>query len=348
MATANGYFPQVVWNNQRFAVTYRKFVGGKLQVHLAFLDNNTLKMVTPPGEVDLQETNNANSQDNRVVVGPGGQLGVVWASVGTGSQPTTLVFQRVSPAGIKLGKNLTLTTNKISPTIAYNTVDNEYAVVWSGGFTRVSAATGAMVGGVVPFGVAGDPAMVYNTKDKRYAILHGASSGNNLYFAFRDAAGKHVNSSTVYISAPAFKVDTDGGFALAYNATHNEYGVAFRLKPASGGTLYTASLVFMQVNVNGYAPIKATVVSQTEIGLREPALQWNGGAWGLAYTLRGAHKTQALQLSRKGVPVSKTVTMSCPTSATMYYPALAWNGARWAVLWNELPSIDVMVSGWVP
>ena len=347
--TASGWSPRVVWKGQQFAMTYRKTVGGKSQVHLSFLDNK-MKMVTPPGEIDVQEVGSANSQGNQLAVGPGGQLGLVWTQVHSG-QPTSLVFQRVSPAGVKLGKNLTLVTGKLAPSIAYNTVDQEYAVVWAGGFTRISATTGAMVGGVVPFGISGAPAMVYNTKDKRYAILHANISGANLFFAFRDPSGKHVGSSTVYTATAAYKVDNNGSnnpSTLAYNATHNEYGVAFRLRPKSGGTVYTASVEFLQVNTNGYATSKVTAVNLTELGLKEPALQWNGTTWGMAFTLVGPKQTRLQHLNRKGIPVTPMDTMSCTTSVTRMYPDLAWNGSRWGLVWNELSGLSVMARYWIP
>lgn len=173
--------------------------------------------------------------------------------------------------------------------MAYNPGDNEYAVIWTKGIARINASTGALVGGVVPLGITGAPAAVFNTQSKRYAVLHSSGNGKYLHFALRDTAGKGVGSSTVYFSPTGYQVDTNGGnnpAALAYNNVNNEYGVAFRRKPTAGGTLYTAAHLFLQVNLNGAVLSKQVVVPQTELGLREPTLRWGGLAWGMAWTLR--------------------------------------------------------------
>ncbi len=225
-------------------------------------------------------------------------------------------------------------------------------MVWGGGFTRINAVSGATVGGAVPFGVYTAASMVYNTQDKRYAVAHAHSTGSALYFAFLDASGKSVGSSTVYTATTGYKISNNGGneaMALGYSPTHNEYGVAFRLKPTSGGTGYTASILFLQVNKNGWAPSKVTAVSQAELGLLEPLLQWNGYAWGLTFTYHAPKmSTRVMQLSRTGMPVSKTVTVNCPATAQRIYPDLAWNGSRWAVLWNEGKQQHVFAGFWKP
>ena len=341
-----GWQPRITHNGKHFAVCFRKQVGGKTQVHVALLDGN-MTLLTPPGVVDVQDNGTKNSQEQRIAAGPAGQLAVVFTEV---SLPHAMVFQRLSARGALLGKNRAFSTQYSQPDIAYNRDDNEYGVFWRGGFTRFDAATGAQVGGTVTNTIRAAPVAVYNPKDKRYAVLHASYSGDALYLTTHTAAGAVMSSSTVYTPNAGYRLDTNNGTwsqTLAYNTVNNEYGAAFRLKPTSGGSLYTASMEFLQISAAGKVLKQTTQAAQSSYGLLEPTLAWNGkDNYAMVWSHRGTNTVvRAVRFDRAGTVTSAATTVSCPPGPALY-PAVAFDGTRWAVVWHG--TSGMVASYWNP
>jgi hypothetical protein len=141
-------------------------------------------------------------------------------------------------------------------TVAYNSKDNEYLVVWSGdgGATddedeiygqRIDAATGAQIGGDFPisaFGTQGDvshgavdPVVAYDAADNQYLVAwYAGDLVNNNDF---EIYGQRLSASGAEIGANDFPISTTGpngdptrkayAPAIAYDSTASEYLVVW-------------------------------------------------------------------------------------------------------------------------
>ncbi len=149
--------------------------------------------------------------------------------------------------------------------VAYNSLTNEYLVVWQGGDNRdglaldeyeiygqrINATTGAEVGEndfrISDMGPDGDPdydalnpTVIYNPHDNNYLVVWiGDDDVNSVDEAFEaygqllDATGQEIKTNDFRISDmgstlnPNYDVRQNGNVAVAYNLTANEYLVVW-------------------------------------------------------------------------------------------------------------------------
>jgi len=212
-----------------------------------------------------------NSTDNEYLV--------VWtAAVDPPTPPFSLPFtevygQRIDAAtGAELGtndfqisdRNTSRNGAAKSAVVAYNSVDNEYLVVWSGNpgplssaeeevfGQRIDAATGAEIGTndfrISDMGVdgeiaweAGFPAVAYNRVDNEYLVVwtgddpaNSASSYAQIYGQRLNAAtGLEVGTNDFLISNVVFPAWWNYTAALAHDFIGNEYLVVWTGEPAN-------------------------------------------------------------------------------------------------------------------
>lgn len=322
-----GWRPRLAWNGTQFGLLHHASVNNILQTHLALLAADLAKTSTA---VDVQDDAAANSQDGHLVAGPAGAFGAVWTRVPQ-TPGTSLTFARLSTNGA-LGANLTVAGHW--PAIAFNAASSTYAVVEADSLTPVSAGTGAAQPAVaIP--AAGAPAAVWNAKSSELAIARSDTGGTTITLTRVSAT---LATATIYTPPAGAVVDANSGnapVALAWNSDDNEYGVSFRLRPTQGGTIYTATLVFVQVSATGL-PLKSVVVQpQGEYGLLVPALAWGGGRYAAAWTDSTLKAVRVVALDRAGAPLTPVENASCAGTTDHRYPSLAWSSTRFGLAWNQ-------------
>ena len=256
-----------------------------------------LSDVGPDGDTHYEAVDPAvayNSTDNQYLV--------VWsgdddtAPLVNGEQE--IFGQRVNGAtGAEIGGDLRLSDMgpdgdvgyvAAGPAVTYNSMNNQYLVVWSGDDDtfplvndefevfgqRVEAATGAEIGGdfrlsdMGPNGNtsygAGGPAVAYNSTDNQYLVVWGGDDNTApLVNDEFEAYGQRLNAATgAEVGANDFRLSDmgpdgdpnyDASFlAVAYNSTANEYLVVWR------GDDNTAPLVNDEYEVFGQRVDAAT------------------------------------------------------------------------------------------
>lgn len=169
-----------------------------------------------------------------------------------------------------IGSNFDLSvkpvTQRLSPSVAYNNVDNEYMVVWSDTrnpanndiFGQRVSADGALLGAnfpVIEFPDAQvNPIVAYNSIDNEYLVAWLTQQPG----FFNDVRGRLVSSTDTLLGGDFFILGDDptagggagGEFSIAYNPTANEYlvtgrgrGVRGRRISSSGSLLGGAEIV---------------------------------------------------------------------------------------------------------
>jgi hypothetical protein len=136
---------------------------------------------------------------------------------------------------VLVGKNFDLSTNqtiqRISPAIAYNSVGNEYMVVWIDSrnpgtndiFGQLVSATGAVVGANIPIiefeASQNNPSIVHNSRNNEYLVAWMTQHSG----AFNHGYGRLLAANGSVISNQFFI--SNGGLenSLAYNPPANEY-----------------------------------------------------------------------------------------------------------------------------
>jgi hypothetical protein len=150
-----------------------------------------------------------------------------------------------------------------NPSIAYNSVNNEYLVVWSGDDNtsplvdneyeifgqRVNASTGAMVGSRIRISYMGAngatthrgslPSVAYNSTDNEYMVVwEGDHNTGSLASTEFEIWGQRIAGSTGALNGSMIRISfmgTDGNISLdatqadiAWNSTNNQYLVVWR------------------------------------------------------------------------------------------------------------------------
>ena len=165
-----------------------------------------------------------------------------------------------------------LTLQRGSPSVAYNSANNEYLIVWfdlrnqpttgNDVFGQRVSADGSLLGGNIPIaieiGSQSAPFVSYNSIDNNYLVdwmsqFDGPGSPD-----FNDAFGRLVSNAGIPLGGP-FHI-SDGGLEIssAYNPTNNEYlvtGRVFASGPVPG--------IFGQIVSNGGSLVGGGIVIST-------------------------------------------------------------------------------------
>ncbi len=217
-----------------------------------------------------------NSTDNEYLV--------VWtAATGCPSPPVNTCFTEVhgqrinATTGAELGtddfqisdRNSRRTNAAQNPAVAYNSIDNEYLVVWSGDpgvltgleeeifGQRIDAATGAEIGtndfrisDMGPdgddFWKAGFPAVTYNRVSNEYLVVWNGDDPANSDSSFVQIYGQRINANTgdevgtndFLISGVKEPPWFNYPVAVAHDYIRNEYLVVWPSRPGSGNDIY--------------------------------------------------------------------------------------------------------------
>lgn len=145
-----------------------------------------------------------------------------------------------------------LTTQRASPSIAYNDIDHEYMVVWfdlqnlntTGNdiFGQRVSETGILLGSNFPIiefsDSQSDPRVAYNSVDNEYLVAWKTQQPG----FFNDVRGRRVSNTGIILSDDFFILGDDplggggGGneFSMTYNPTANEYLVTGRGRGVRG------------------------------------------------------------------------------------------------------------------
>ncbi len=156
---------------------------------------------------------------------------------------------------VLIGSNFDLstgtTTQRLSPYVAYNSVDNEYTVVWfdtrnpgnNDVFGQQVSASGELLGANIPIiefaGAQVDPVVAYNSTDNEYLVAWRTQQPG----FFNDVRGRRLSSIGTLLGGDFFILGDDplvpagGGFepSMAYNPTANEHLVTGRSLDADRG-----------------------------------------------------------------------------------------------------------------
>ena len=155
-----------------------------------------------------------------------------------------------------------LTLQRASPSVAYNTSNNEYMVVWfdlrnqpttgNDVFAQRLSANGSLLGGNIQITDVGqqiDPFVVYNSTDNNYLVAWRAQFDGPSSPDFNDAFGRLVSNGGIPLGG-AFHI-SGGGLEIssAYNSTNNEYLATGRgagiveQRISNGGSLVGSEIV---------------------------------------------------------------------------------------------------------
>jgi hypothetical protein len=132
-----------------------------------------------------------------------------------------------------------LTLGAVLPSVAFNSVNDEYMVVWMGVGTTSNdvlgqrlSGSGGLVGENIPIangpGSQGDPFITRNSTDNNYLVAWRSQFDVPGSLDFNDAFGRLVSNTGALLGIP-FHI-SDGGLELssAYNPTGNDYLVTGR------------------------------------------------------------------------------------------------------------------------
>lgn len=196
-----------------------------------------------------------------------------------------LYGQLVSGAGALVERAFPISTAPYaqeSPSVAYNSADNEYLVVWTDRrytspadadiYGRRVSDTGELLGSPFPIydslspSTQRNPKVAYNSADNEYLVVW--EDGRNPIFSGMDIYGRRVSSTGALLGSD-FPVVTASGKqerpALAYNPVANEYLVVWGGKDVYGQRVSnTGALEGSQI------PISTAVNDQ-----REPDIVYN-------------------------------------------------------------------------
>jgi len=165
-----------------------------------------------------------------------------------------------------------LTLVRRSPSVAYNSANNEYLIVWfdlrnqattdDDVFGQRVSADGNLLGGNIPIaieiGSQFNPFVSYNSIDNNYLVAWESQFGRPGSPDFNDAFGRLVSNAGIPLGGP-FHI-SDGGLEIssAYNPTDNEYlvtGRVFASGPVPG--------IFGQIVSNGGSLVGGGIVIST-------------------------------------------------------------------------------------
>jgi hypothetical protein len=190
----------------------------------------------------------------------------------------TLFTNRLSaqPTLELIGNNIDvssgLTVQRLSPSVAYNSSNNEYMVVWfdlrnvattgNDVFAQRLSVSGGLLGANIPIvtdvGAQFNPFVAYNSSDNNYLVAWQSQFDGPGSPDFNDVFGRLVSSAGVPLGG-AFHI-SDGGseISIAYNSASNEYlttGRSFASGPIPG--------IFGQIISNGGFLIGTEIVINT-------------------------------------------------------------------------------------
>lgn len=161
------------------------------------------------------------------------------------------------------------TIDAVTPSIAYNATDDEYAVVWSGDsifgheeifIQLIDASTGNLSGSAKQVSHMSDssvfdcfePQVAWNSQNNEYLVIWKADSAIN---GEDEIWGQRMSNTLAHLGTPDFRISTQGptGNAsfkaddpkVAYNSTANEYLVVW-----SGDTIAGEDEIYAQ-RING-------------------------------------------------------------------------------------------------
>jgi hypothetical protein len=187
--------------------------------------------------------------------------------------------QRFSHEGLPLGgfqQIVWSTTDKTHPSVAYNSHDHEYLVVWANQHhniygQRLSAQGSAIGDAFLLFnqtGVRGEPVVAYNSTDNEYLVVYtkGGANEDDLCGALVAADGGLLWSDVSISGGASDQFHAD----VAYDATHNEYLIVWETEEDDDGDIYGR---YMQAN--GEMPSTRVVVSVQADEQGEPAVTYN-------------------------------------------------------------------------
>jgi hypothetical protein len=136
-----------------------------------------------------------------------------------------------------------LTLQRLSPSVAYNSADNEYMVVWfdlravattgNDVFGQRLSADGRLLGENIPIinevGAQFDPFVVYNSIDNNFLVAWGSQFDGPGSLDFNDAFGRLISSTGVPLGGALPVSDAGLEISSAYNSTTNDYLVTGRV-----------------------------------------------------------------------------------------------------------------------
>ena len=135
-----------------------------------------------------------------------------------------------------------LTLQRASPSVAYNTSNNEYMVVWfdlrnqpptgNDVFGQRLSVDGSLLGGNIPIaieiGSQSNPFVSYNSIDNNYLVAWKSQFDGPGSPDFNDAFGRLVSNGGIPLGGAFHIFDAGDEISSAYNSTNNEYLVTGR------------------------------------------------------------------------------------------------------------------------
>src|SRR5207247_9552418 len=136
-----------------------------------------------------------------------------------------------------------LTLVRRSPSVAYNSANNEYLIVWfdlrnqattdDDVFGQRVSADGSLLGGNIPIaieiGSQFNPFVSYNSIDNNYLVAWESQFGRPGSPDFKDAFGRQVSNASITLGGPLHSSDRGLELSSAFNAEDRENLVSGRV-----------------------------------------------------------------------------------------------------------------------
>jgi len=250
-----------------------------------------------------------------------------------------------------------LTLQRLSPSVAYNTANNEYMVVWydlrnvtttgNDVFAQRLSASGGLLGVNIPIvtdvGAQFNPFVAYNSIDNNYLVAWQSQFDGPGSLDFNDAFGRLVSNAGMPLGG-AFHI-SDGGLEIssAYNSTSNEYlvtGRVFASGPVPG--------IFGQIVSNGGSLVGNVIVVNTAGApapngqvIYNPAINEYFATWRdqVDANLKGQRISATGVLLGNPIIISPVFPQSSnPTASIAFDPA----NSRYLVVFSRFQGTDIL------
>jgi hypothetical protein len=278
-------------------------------------------------------------------------LGLVTADGGEAAPPKSgpeaagVPPRRIAPVGDAVDLSRAPATRRLSPSVAYNSVDHEYMVVWFDArnagnndiFGQRVTVTGLPMGPNFPLIQIGaaqvDPVVAYNSADNQYLVVWRTQQAG----FFNQARGRRIASDGTHLGGDFFI--NRGGLELsaAYNPAANEWLVTGRVFPGSG-------IRGRRVKSDGSLASSEFVISSTGVPNGQVAYNANANEYLATWGYYSGAGLEGQRISGRGAPLGIPMVISPVYPGSESAASVAFDAAndRHLVVLNEAGASKIL------